>query len=277
MKLHRRHLALCAILGALAALPVPADEIAQPHAQNEPAGRLVDGSGEPVKGMEMPAADSQPTPDGERRAGWGNRTPTKSSTEPADDHAAAQGLLLQAMGLIGVKYKYGGSDPSSGLDCSGFVRYVFQSAMNVVLPHNALAMSRMGADVERESLRPGDLVFFNTLGRSFSHVGIYLGDDKFIHSPRSGKSVQVENIQIAYWKSRWNGARRVSGEGLNVAGLLASAGQPTEVAVIAAAPKASAKCRTEKRKVKGKTKTVEVCSGGSAKPKTKSASKKKRR
>lgn len=271
MKLQHRHYVLCALLGALWLSPVYADEIAQPHAQGETGTRLVDGSGEPVKGTEAaPEAGSE----AERRNAWASQSKRPQPEPAADEHAAAQGLLLQAMSLIGVQYKYGGNDPASGLDCSGFVRYVFQSSLNVALPHNALAMSRIGADVDREALKPGDLVFFNTLGRAFSHVGIYLGDDKFIHSPRAGKSVQVENIQMAYWKNRWNGARRINGEGLNVAGLLASAGQPAETAVRTAG---SRQCRTMKRKVKGKTKTVEVCSSSSAKPKAKSATKKKRR
>ncbi|WP_211243431.1 C40 family peptidase [Chitiniphilus eburneus] len=165
------------------------------------------------------------TPSGtEPKKNWGSK-----EGDPSQDQAAAQGLLLQAMGLIGVKYKYGGNDPESGLDCSGFVRYVFQSAMNVALPHNALAMSRLGATIERDALKPGDLVFFNTLGRAFSHVGIYLGEDRFIHAPRAGRAVEIENINLSYWKTRWNGARRVDGSsmtGVNVAALLATAGTP---------------------------------------------------
>ncbi|UXY14018.1 C40 family peptidase [Chitiniphilus purpureus] len=201
----------------------------------------------------------------------------KNWAAPAEDdgQAAAQGLLLQAMSLIGVKYRWGGNDPESGLDCSGFVRYVFQSALNIALPHNALAMSRLGANVERDDLRPGDLVFFNTLGRAFSHVGIYLGDDRFIHSPRAGRSVEVQNINLAYWKARWNGGRRVesgSVTGVNVAALLAAAGKPAQ-------PKADAarECRKVSKGKGKRRKTVTVCDNASDHPTATAAKPKKKK
>ncbi|MDK2125156.1 C40 family peptidase [Parachitinimonas caeni] len=124
----------------------------------------------------------------------------------------AQDILLQAMGLIGVTYRYGGNSPETGLDCSGFIRYVFKQALNIALPHNAFAISRLGDEIEKEDLKAGDLVFFNTLGRKFSHVGIYLGDDRFIHSPSSGGKIQVVRMTDSYWHKRFNGARRVSQE-----------------------------------------------------------------
>lgn len=149
----------------------------------------------------------------------------KAKTEKPD-YAPAQDMLLQAMSLIGVKYKWGGATPEAGLDCSGFVRYVFQNSMNIALPHNALAMAQSGSRINKEELKPGDLVFFNTLGRTFSHVGIYMGDNRFIHSPRAGKSVEITNISQSYWSSRFTGARRYEGTGgapVNMATLLASA------------------------------------------------------
>lgn len=124
----------------------------------------------------------------------------------------AQDIMLQALGLIGVTYRWGGNSPESGLDCSGFIKYVFQQSLNIALPHNAFAISRLGEDVDKDELKPGDLVFFNTLGRKFSHVGIYMGDDRFIHSPSKGSKVQVVRLSDAYWAKRFNGARRVTNE-----------------------------------------------------------------
>jgi len=163
------------------------------------------------------------------------------------DYAPAQDMLLQAMSLIGVKYKWGGATPEAGLDCSGFVRYVFQNSMNIALPHNALGMAQSGASIDKEELKPGDLVFFNTLGRTFSHVGIYMGDNRFIHSPRAGKSVEITNLNQSYWTSRFTGARRYDGaEGtpVNMATLLAQVPKQSSSA------RAKPVCKTVKRKGK---------------------------
>ncbi|GAB3266484.1 C40 family peptidase [Chitinimonas naiadis] len=135
-----------------------------------------------------------------------------SAVENESGSRFAQDIMLQALGLIGVTYRWGGNSPESGLDCSGFIKYVFQQAMNIALPHNAFAISRLGDDVDKDELKPGDLVFFNTLGRKFSHVGIYMGDDRFIHSPSKGSKVQVVRLSDAYWAKRFNGARRVTNE-----------------------------------------------------------------
>ena len=99
----------------------------------------------------------------------------------------------------------------TGLDCSGLVRYVFQQAGGIALPNTSREMSRVGENVSRDSLQPGDLVFYNTLRRAFSHVGIYLGDDRFIHAPSSGGEVRIDNMTSEYWKARFNGARRIHG------------------------------------------------------------------
>ncbi len=207
--------------------------------------------------------------------------PDKTSSDKAADAGdgepnpaqPAQQLLLQAMSLIGVKYKWGGKTPESGLDCSGFVRYVFQNSLNITLPHNALAMSQSGKDIDRSELKPGDLVFFNTLRRRFSHVGIYLGDNRFVHSPRTGRDIEVANMNESYWTSRFDGARRVadmSGEAPTLASLLAVAGtsrssnQAESSAAAGIEPQAGGSCRKVTRG-KGKHKHVEtVCS----KPKT---------
>lgn len=121
-----------------------------------------------------------------------------------------QELMLRAISLSGIKYKFGGSSPETGFDCSGFVRYVFQQAANLTLPHGARALSQLGQTVTQENLQPGDLVFFNTLKSSFSHVGIYLGNHRFIHSPSAGKAVSVMDMSDSYWAQRFNGARRIT-------------------------------------------------------------------
>lgn len=122
----------------------------------------------------------------------------------------ASELAMRAMGLLGIRYKRGGNSPESGLDCSGFVRYVFKEAWNKDLPRTAEEISRVGEKVETNELQPGDLVFYNTLRHAFSHVGIYLGDNKFIHAPSSGGQVRIESMDVGYWKARFNGARRIS-------------------------------------------------------------------
>jgi cell wall-associated NlpC family hydrolase len=124
--------------------------------------------------------------------------------------ARASELALRAVSMIGIRYKYGGSTPESGLDCSGFVRYLFKEVWGSELPRTSEEMSRVGEQVETRNLQPGDLVFYNTVRRAFSHVGIYLGDNKFIHAPSAGGEVRIESMDINYWKSRFNGARRIT-------------------------------------------------------------------
>ncbi len=123
---------------------------------------------------------------------------------------AASGLVLNAMGFLGVPYKFGGNSAETGFDCSGFVRAVFEESVGKVLPRRADEQAAATQPIERGELKPGDLVFFNTMRRAFSHVGIYVGDGKFIHSPRSGSTVRVEDMRKSYWETRFNGARRVT-------------------------------------------------------------------
>jgi len=137
---------------------------------------------------------------------------TKAAEQTAQEDKwsdKAQEVLIQALSLTGIKYKYGGNSPETGFDCSGFVRYVFSQATKITLPPTARAISQIGKTVKKEELKPGDLVFFNTLKTAFSHVGIYMGDNKFIHAPRSGANVRVENMNNAYWSTRFNGAQRI--------------------------------------------------------------------
>lgn len=122
---------------------------------------------------------------------------------------AAQDVILQGLKLVGIHYRFGGNDEDSGLDCSGFVRLVFKDTIGMLLPRSAREMSEVGQRVDSGDLKPGDLVFFNTMKRAFSHVGIYLGDNYFLHAPRAGAEVRVENMQNSYWLKRYNGARRV--------------------------------------------------------------------
>jgi hypothetical protein len=123
----------------------------------------------------------------------------------------ASGLVDSAINFLGVRYKLGGNSAETGFDCSGFTRYVFENSIGRVLPHRAdeQANDPRLAKVDQKDLKPGDLVFFNTMRRTFSHVGIYLGDGKFIHSPRTGESVRIEDINISYWARHFTGARRV--------------------------------------------------------------------
>lgn len=122
----------------------------------------------------------------------------------------ASDLVIASMDFLGVPYKYGGNSPETGFDCSGFTRHVFENSLGLVLPRRSEDQARDAGlqKVARTELKPGDLVFFNTLRRTFSHVGIYLGDDKFIHAPRSGGVVRVEDMRVAYWTRRFDGARR---------------------------------------------------------------------
>ena len=144
----------------------------------------------------------------ETRADNGNAK-TGFAADTAGWSDTAQEVLLNALSLTGIQYKYGGNSPDTGFDCSGFVRYVFKQAASLTLPHNARAISQLGQSVSKDELQPGDLVFFNTLKSAFSHVGIYLGDNRFIHAPSTGGGIQVVDMKDAYWAKRFNGARRI--------------------------------------------------------------------
>lgn len=126
-----------------------------------------------------------------------------------DVSAKASDLVVSAMGFLGVPYRYGGNSAETGFDCSGLVRAVFEQSVGKVLPRRADQQAATTEVIDRAELKPGDLVFFNTMKRAFSHVGIYVGEGKFIHAPRSGGAVRVEDMRMAYWQTRFNGARRV--------------------------------------------------------------------
>lgn len=137
----------------------------------------------------------------------------EQSTENWSDRARE--VLVNALSLTGIRYKYGGSSPETGFDCSGFVRYVFKQAASLTLPRSAIEISQLGTTVPKNELQPGDLVFFNTLKSAFSHVGIYLGNNRFIHSPSSGGKVRVENMQDGYWAKHYNGAQRLDSKNMS--------------------------------------------------------------
>lgn len=149
---------------------------------------------------------AEPVPITEPAETTSNETITIDSSELS---GTAQEVLVIALSLTGIKYKYGGDSPETGFDCSGFVRYVFQQAASLALPHSTRAISKLGQVISLEQLQPGDLVFFDTLKSAFSHVGIYLGSDRFIHAPSSGGAINVVNMNDAYWAKRYNGARRL--------------------------------------------------------------------
>lgn len=130
-----------------------------------------------------------------------------AATAPAADKA--QDILLYALSLNGSQYKFGGHSEDTGFDCSGFVSHVFHRAVGLVLPHNARALSQEGEKISRRELKPGDLVFFNTLRRAFSHVGIYLGDNRFIHASSAIRGdVMISDLSAKYWAKRFEGGRR---------------------------------------------------------------------
>lgn len=136
------------------------------------------------------------------------------ATSTFDTYTDAAGQLVdQALAYLGIRYRFGGTSPETGLDCSGLVLNVFRNAVGLDLPRTAHEMAALGDKIGRQELKPGDLVFFNTMRRAFSHVGIYLGDGKFVHAPSGGGKVRVENMGTRYWSQRFNGARRMLDEG----------------------------------------------------------------
>lgn len=185
-----RHLTLA----ALTALAVTQVQAAPEAAANDPIARLLaeKGLGDPDK---IPAA----VPPSE----YGF---VQTMRDKASD------MVLSAMNFLGVPYRRGGNSAENGFDCSGFTRHIFEMSLGLVLPRRVddQASAPGLIKVKREELKPGDLVFFNTLKRTFSHVGIYIGEGKFIHSPRTGGEVRVEDMRYAYWSKRFTGARRAT-------------------------------------------------------------------
>ena len=142
----------------------------------------------------------------------GDYAPPPASTYvvPFSQKTEAGDILMNAMGMLGIAYKWGGDTPQNGMDCSGFVRYVFKTTANIDLPHISREMAKEGVPVAKSDLRPGDLVFFATHRKGVvSHVGIYIGGNKFIHTPRTGKTVEIRPLNNSYLSKAYLGARRV--------------------------------------------------------------------
>ena len=130
----------------------------------------------------------------------------RASTEALSGRARE--LVLHALSHVGAPYRFGGSSPETGFDCSGLVHYVYSRAAGLLLPRTTDGLSEIGVPVSVSELEPGDLVFFDTLRRPNSHVGIYLGDHRFVHAPATGGYVELVNLRARYWQSRFSGARR---------------------------------------------------------------------
>jgi cell wall-associated NlpC family hydrolase len=132
------------------------------------------------------------------------------ATAKVENVASAAGeIVLSAMGFLGLPYKRGGNSFDTGFDCSGFVKALYAQTLGKVLPRTSAEQAAQTTTISKDELQPGDLVFFNTMRRAFSHVGIYVGEGKFIHSPKPGAQVRIEDMNVGYWDKRYNGARRV--------------------------------------------------------------------
>lgn len=132
-----------------------------------------------------------------------------SLPETAAPTEARQEFVLRALGFVGVPYRWGGTTPEAGFDCSGLIRYIYEQMTGRPLPYNAYGLARVAQAIDDAELQPGDLVFFHTLSEPFSHVGIYLGESRFLHAPRSGSTVRISDMNNRYWTTRYNGARRL--------------------------------------------------------------------
>ena len=159
----------------------------------------------------------------------------------------ASELVVDAMGFLGVPYKRGGNTADTGFDCSGFVRAIYEQSVGLLLPRRAEQQAAATQRIDKTELQPGDLVFFNTLQRAFSHVGIYVGEGKFIHSPKPGAQVRVESMGVNYWSSRFDGARRVAAGGSQVGNAAAQQAviQPTNWQAPVALPQPSVQSQTD--------------------------------
>ena len=156
------------------------------------------------------AAQANPGPD-DPLGDWLAQRASRAHADDMRPHAnmPASQLVVHAMGFLGVPYRMGGSSFDSGFDCSGFVQALYAQGWGVSLPRRAVEQAHATREIREDELQPGDLVFFNTLGPTYSHVGLYVGDGRFIHSPRAGASIRMESMQSRYWRTRFEGARRV--------------------------------------------------------------------
>ena len=178
----------------------------------------------PLAGIDVQASDpASPAMIAAASGPFSNRFPpvpdlaAASTPGPVDRLSSGVAHLREmlvdfAVTLRDIRYRRGGREPATGFDCSGFVRYVFAHAVGLQLPTNSASQFLAGLKVNRADMKPGDLVFFHTHGKSrISHVGIYISDGRFIHSPASGKSVEISSLNEAYWAKRFAGAKRPEG------------------------------------------------------------------
>jgi cell wall-associated NlpC family hydrolase len=138
-------------------------------------------------------------------------SPPRSGTAASIPDEKMNELVMYALSLADTPYHFGGNSPDNGFDCSGFVDHVFHHALGMSLPRTSHEISQLGTPINKAHLRPGDLVFYNTQHSAYSHVGIYVGADKFIHAPKTGSQIRVEKMDEKYWLNRYNGARRIRG------------------------------------------------------------------
>ncbi|HTN67615.1 MAG TPA: C40 family peptidase [Burkholderiaceae bacterium] len=131
--------------------------------------------------------------------------PSYSERPPASGKGSE--VVLYALGLIDTGYRFGGKNPEAGLDCSGMVAYIYREALGITVSGSAADIAQRGRSIAREALRPGDLVFFNTLNRPFSHVGIYIGDGRFINAPSTNGRVRIDRLDNRYYAQRFEAAR----------------------------------------------------------------------
>ncbi|EEG08801.1 C40 family peptidase [Pseudogulbenkiania ferrooxidans] len=142
-----------------------------------------------------------------KTAGSRPRPPASPTLSGLTADGAGREILMYTLGLLDLDYRFGGSNPEAGLDCSGLVSYIYQNAVGVKLPHNAAQIASVARPIEAGRMQVGDLVFFNTMNRPFSHMGIYIGDGKFVHAPRSNSTIRVERLDNRYFAARFEGAR----------------------------------------------------------------------
>ncbi|HTH95656.1 MAG TPA: C40 family peptidase [Rhodocyclaceae bacterium] len=195
----------------------------QPQAQSQPQTQVQIDPQLMAKALALAKAQTPQAPAQDASAASTTNASTSTPTTPAAqtsllDRAGAsfqkvgvslQNTLDDALSLIGIRYRMGGTTPETGFDCSGFVVHVFREGMGLILPRTSRELSKVGEIVKKQDLQPGDLVFFNTMRRTFSHVGIYLGNGQFIHAPRTGSEVRIEDMRESYWVKRYEGARRM--------------------------------------------------------------------
>ena len=201
--------ALCGCLLGLAALPA----FAGPGLAADSADTLA-ASSTSVAGTLASSQPRLPSPDVLFASDVNQQIVAQAAPQsPKHEEGRVQTLLKRGLALLGTPYRWGGYSPEAGFDCSGLVGYVFRTALGIDLPRVSREMAQDGVKVERTALVPGDLVFFGRRGKRVDHVGIYIGEGRFLHAPRSGRDVTVSDLDTGYWSGKFLQARRVAGLG----------------------------------------------------------------